>query len=130
MAGIQGPQKEKLAMALTRDFKETIKARADRDPVFRAALLVEAVELLLEGDVDTGKAVLRNYINATVGFEELAEEVGKPSKSLMRMFSAKGNPRADSLFSVISHLQKSTGIHLAVARADRQGGSVGVITLS
>ena len=101
-------------MALTRDFKETIKARADRDPAFREALLIEAVELLLEGDVDTGKAVLRNYINATVGFEELAEEVGKSSKSLMRMFSAKGNPRADSLFSVISHLQKSTGVHLAI----------------
>ncbi len=101
-------------MALTRDFKETIKARAVRDPEFRQALLVEAVELLLENDVNTGKAVLRNYINATVSFEKLAEEVGKPSKSLMRMFSAKGNPRADSLFSVISHLQKLTGVHLAV----------------
>jgi DNA-binding phage protein len=77
-------------------------------------LLVEAVELLLEGDVDTGKAVLRNYINATIGFEELAAEVGSPSKSLMRMFSAKGNPRADNLFSVIKHLQKATGVHLAV----------------
>ncbi len=101
-------------MTLTRNSKETIKARADRDPAFRKALLVEAVELLLEGDVDTGKAVLRNYINATVGFEKLAEEIGKPSKSLMRMFSAKGNPRADNLFSVISHLQKSTGVHLAI----------------
>ena len=101
-------------MALTRDFKETIKARADKDPAFREALLAEAVELLLEGDVDTGKAALRTYINATVGFEELAEEVGKPSKSLMRMFSARGNPRTDSLFSVISHLQKSTGVHLAI----------------
>ncbi|MEO5757669.1 MAG: transcriptional regulator [Mesorhizobium sp.] len=104
-------------MPLTRDFKETIKARADADAGFRAALLAEAVELLLNGEVDTGKLVLRNYINATIGFEELAEDVGKPSKSLMRMFSAAGNPTADSLFSVISHLQKSTGIHLAVGVA-------------
>ncbi|MBL4758723.1 MAG: transcriptional regulator [Rhizobiales bacterium] len=101
-------------MVLTRNFRETVKARADRDPAFREALLVEAVELLLEGDVETGKAVLRNYINATIGFEELANEVGSPSKSLMRMFSAKGNPRADNLFSVIKHLQKMTGVHLAV----------------
>ncbi|MAW88083.1 MAG: transcriptional regulator [Phyllobacteriaceae bacterium] len=101
-------------MPLTRDFKETIKARADSDVAFRVALLTEAVELLLNGDVDTGKLVLRDYINATVGFEELAEEVGKPSKSLMRMFSMKGNPTAESLFSVISHLQKATGVHLAV----------------
>ena len=78
-------------MALTRDFKNTIKERAERDPV-KEALFIEAVELLLDGDVDTGKAVLRNFINATVGFEGLAEEVGKPSKSLMRMFSARGTP--------------------------------------
>ncbi len=101
-------------MALTRKFKETIKARAQRDPEFRKAMLVEAVDLLLEGDVETGKALLRNYVNATIGFEELAKEVNFPSKSLMRMLSAKGNPRADNLFSVISHLQKATGVHLAV----------------
>ena len=101
-------------MALTRDFKETVKARVAADPAFRAALLTEAVELLLSGDVATGKAVLRDYINATIGFESLADEVGTPSKSLMRMFSAKGNPRADNVFSVISHLQQRTGVHLAV----------------
>ena len=101
-------------MALTRKFKETVKARAQRDPEFRKAMLVEAVDLLLEGDVETGKALLRNYVNATIGFEELAKEVNFPSKSLMRMLSAKGNPRADNLFSVISHLQKATGVHLAV----------------
>ena len=65
-------------MTLTRDFKTTIKARADRDPEFRQALLVESIELLLEGDVEMGKALLRNYINATVGFEQLAEQTGKP----------------------------------------------------
>jgi DNA-binding phage protein len=101
-------------MALTRDFKETVKARVSADLAFRAALLTEAVELLLSGDVATGKALLRDYINATIGFESLADEVGTPSKSLMRMFSAKGNPRADNVFSVISHLQHKTGVHLAV----------------
>lgn len=70
---------------------------------------------MLEGDTETGKAVLRDYINAIIGFEELAEDTGKDPKSLMRMFSAKGNPRAGNLFSVIGHLQKITGVHLAVA---------------
>lgn len=105
-------------MALTRDFKETVKARAKVDLAFRSALLTEAVELLLAGDVETGKAVLRDYINATVGFEKLAEKVGTPSKSLMRMFSARGNPRADNVFAVISHLQALTGVHLAVRPQD------------
>ena len=101
-------------MALTRDFKDTIKARADEDPAFREALLIEAVELLLAGDVDTGKTVLRHYINATVGFPTLAEKVDKPVKSLMRMFSAEGNPRTDNLFRVICHLQEATGVHLTI----------------
>ncbi|MEJ8571701.1 transcriptional regulator [Microbaculum marinum] len=105
-------------MPLTREFKETVKARAGSDAAFRSALLTEAVELLLAGDVATGKAVLRDYINATVGFEDLAEEVGTPSKSLMRMFGPRGNPRADNVFSVISRLQAMTGVRLAV-RPDR-----------
>ncbi|MCB1384387.1 MAG: transcriptional regulator [Nitratireductor sp.] len=104
-------------MALTRDFRETIKARAERDPAFCGALLSEAVEALLCGDVATGKAVLRDYINATVGFEALAAETGKSAKSLMRMFGEKGNPTADNLFSVISHLQEATGVRLAVRAA-------------
>src|SRR5262249_27480367 len=85
-------------IALTRNFKETVKARVARDPEFRAALLTEAVEQMLGGDVQTGKAVLRDYINATIGFERLARETGTPAKSLMRMFGPKGNPRATNLF--------------------------------
>ena len=49
----------------TQDFKETIKARIERDPDFREELLKEGIECLLSGDVDTGKAVLRDYINFT-----------------------------------------------------------------
>jgi hypothetical protein len=60
-------------MALTKNFRETIQARARRDPAFRKALLREAVECMLAGDIRTGKLVLRNYINATEGFGELAE---------------------------------------------------------
>lgn len=101
-------------MALTKDFRQTVKARADRDPKFRQALLVEAIASLLEGDTQTGKAILRDYINATVGFEELARETGKSPKSLTRMFSPGGNPNADNLFAVIAELQKSSGVRLAV----------------
>jgi DNA-binding phage protein len=101
-------------MALTKEFKETIQARAQRDSAFRKALLQEGIECLLAGDVDTGKAVLRDYINATIGFEELSEAFGKSSKSLMRMFGPKGNPQAGNLFAVISYLQEKEGIHLEV----------------
>ena len=102
-------------MALTKSFKDTVKARAERDPAFREALLAEAVELFLGGEVDMGKVVLRDYINATIGFERLAGEVGLPAKSLMRMFGPDGNPRASNLFTVLNHLQKTAGLHLEVA---------------
>ncbi len=104
-------------MPLTRDFKETVKARAASDPAFRAALLSEAVELLLADDVAVGRNVLRDYINATIGFEELAAKIGKPVKSVMRMFGPNGNPTAQNLFAVISQLQKATGVSLAVRAA-------------
>ena len=101
-------------MALTKHFKETIQGRAQRDPAFRKALLEEGIECLLAGDVDTGKALLRDYINATVGFEELSKRFDKSSKSLMRMFGPKGNPQANNLFAVIHYLQEQEGIHLEV----------------
>ena len=101
-------------MTLTRDFKETIQSRIERDPAFREELLKEGVECLLSGDVDTGKAVLRDYINATIGFQELGELTEKLPKSLMRMFSPNGNPQARNLFQVIGRLQEREGLHLKV----------------
>ncbi|MBC8549580.1 MAG: transcriptional regulator [Candidatus Brocadiales bacterium] len=104
-------------MALTKSFKDTIQARALRDPAFREGLLKESIECLLSGDTATGKTMLRDYINATIGFERLAELTGKSSKSLMRMFGADGNPRANNLFGIIGLLQKKEGIHLEVHTA-------------
>ena len=101
-------------MALTRDFKETIKDRVANDPSFREELLKEGVECLLNGDVDTGKAVLRDYINATIGFDALGTATDRSPKSLMRMFGAKGNPQARNLFEIIAHLQECEGVHLKV----------------
>lgn len=104
-------------MPLTRSFKETVKARAGRDSAFRNALLTEGIDALLDGDLDTGKAILRDYINATVGFEGLAKSTGTPTKSLMRMFGPKGNPNARNLVSVLGALHRSSGISLHVRRA-------------
>ena len=81
-------------MPLTHDFKETIRDRAQRDAKFRHALLREAVESYLNGDLETGKAVLRDYVNATLGFQELEERTEIPAKSLMRMLGPKGSPSA------------------------------------
>ena len=101
-------------MALTRGFRATLLERAQKDADFRQAILKEGIDTMLAGDVEAGRAILRDYINASVGFTQLAEATHIPAKSLMRMFGPKGNPRADNLFQIIRHLQTLEGIRLEV----------------
>jgi DNA-binding phage protein len=101
-------------MPLSRSFKETVKELVAEDPAFRDALLAGGIDALLSGEVDVGRIVLRDYINATIGFTELADATGVPAKRLMRMFGPSGNPSARNLFSVIRALQKASGASLTV----------------
>ena len=101
-------------MALTRDFKETVNARVQRDPEFAIALLDEAVSLFLNGEPETARLILRDLVNATVGFEELAIETSRPSKSLHRMLSAKGNPTMDNLTAIFNVLRKKLNVDIKV----------------
>ena len=101
-------------MPLTRNFRDTVRARAEREPAFRKALFQEAVQALLQGETDEGRTALRTYINATVGFDRLGEVLGRSPKSLMRMFGPDGNPTAENLLGVIGALQEETGVHLKI----------------
>jgi DNA-binding phage protein len=101
-------------MTLTRDFKETVNARVQQDSAFAAALLNEAVSLFLNGEPETARLILRDLVNATVGFEELAIETSKPSKSLHRMLSAKGNPTMDNLTTIVNVLRKTLNVDIKV----------------
>jgi len=91
---------------VTRDFKELVQKRIARGPAFAAALLREGIDTMLAGNVETGKAILRDYIKATVGFEKLGAATGTPAKSLIRMLGPRGNPQARNLFGIIGYLQK------------------------
>ena len=90
--------------------------RIPRNPAFGDALLREGIDTMLARDVDAGKAILRDYIKATVGFEKLGEATGTPAKSLIRMLGPRGNPQAPNLFGIIGYLQKQAGVELHVAR--------------
>ena len=99
-------------MGLTRRFRETVVARVEREPRFARALLDEALTLFLNGEPDTAKLLLRDLINATLGFEELARRTGKPSKSLHRMLSDSGNPTMASLSAILVALKKSLNVEI------------------
>ncbi len=101
-------------MNITRDYKDSINERVDNDPLFTAALLDEAITLFLNDEPDVARLVLRDLVNATVGFEELALEVNKPSKSLHRMLSARGNPTMDNLTKIIGILRSKLGLDIEV----------------
>lgn len=101
-------------MTLTRDFRETILKRVQRDRRFRQSLLRGAVDELLAGDVKAGKALLRDYINATITFDRLAAKMGKPSKSLQRMLGPKGNPTAANIFAMLAALQEAEQLRFSV----------------
>ena len=101
-------------MALTRDFKETVIARVQTDPQFAQELLNEAATLFLNGEAETAKFVLRDLVNATVGFEKLAKKVHKPSKSIHRMLSKSGNPTMQSLSEIFAAIRKALKVKLEV----------------
>ena len=105
-------------MPLTRDFRETVLKNMRERKGFREAMLQEGISSLLAGELDLGKEILRDYINATIGFEKLSRKVDVPVKSLMRMFGPSGNPQAKNLFAVIAALQKDSGIALQVMAAE------------
>ena len=113
----QGNKEYSKKMALTKEFRETVYRRAQRDAAFRKALLTEAVNAYLGGDEATGKAVLRDVINATIGFEQLAAAVHKPSKSLHRMLGPRGNPNTTNFFTILQVLQEKVGVTLRVRAA-------------
>ncbi|MEI7932333.1 MAG: transcriptional regulator [Alphaproteobacteria bacterium] len=99
-------------MALTRDFKQTIAERVQREPEFAKALLDEAATLFLNGEPDIARLILRDLVNATIGFEGLAAQTAKPSKSLHRMLSKRGNPSMDNLASIIGVIRKTLGVDI------------------
>lgn len=100
-------------MALTRDFKQTVLDRVIRDPQFAQALLDEAATLFLNNETETARLILRDLVNATIGFDELASQTDKPSKSLHRMLSPKGNPSMDNLAAIFGAVRSRLNVGIA-----------------
>lgn len=101
-------------MALTRNFKQTILERAQREPAFAKAMLDEAATLFLKGEPETARAILRDLVNATLGFERLAAATDKNSKSLHRMLSPSGNPGMDNLATIFGAVSRQLQVDLKV----------------
>ena len=78
-------------MNIRKPSRTTVIQRVQADEAFAQALLDEAAILFLNGEPETARLILRDLVNATIGFEQLATLTAKPSKSLHRMLSPTGN---------------------------------------
>lgn len=105
-------------MALTRDFKETVAARVQNDPAFAQALLDEAITLFVNGESESAKLILRDLVNATVGFEALADEIHKPAKSLHRMLSKSGNPTMSNVSAIFAAIKRALKVEVRAPGRD------------
>jgi DNA-binding phage protein len=97
-----------------RDFSEVVADLIQREPEFARVLLGEAIGLFLSGELDVARLVLRDLVNGTIWFEGLAAATGRPSKSLHRMLSAKGNPTMDNLTLIFGVLRQELGVEIQV----------------
>ena len=97
-----------------RSFNEIVQQRAGREPAFAGALLEEAVECLLAGDLPTARSLIRDAIKGSMGYAELSRCTGTPEKSLVRMFGPAGNPTAANMASVLHELQRHGRVRLRV----------------
>ncbi|HRA77580.1 MAG TPA: transcriptional regulator [Burkholderiaceae bacterium] len=103
---------EARAMARTRDFEATVAARVHNDPAFAQALLDEAITLFVNGEPESAKLILRDLVNATVGFEALADEIHKPAKSLHRMLSKSGNPTMTNVSAIFAAIKRALKVEV------------------
>jgi len=104
----------------TVSYNDSIKAMIGRSPELATEMLEGAVNSLFEGELEEGRLLLRQYVNATIGFQELARRTGKQDKNLMRSLSPSGNPTAANLFEIIHAWSEAEGVTIAAHVSPRQ----------
>ena len=97
-------------MALTREYRQTVLSRLQRDPKFARALYAEAINALLEGETAVGLSALRDLVHASITFKKLARQTGFGEKALHRMLSTRGNPTTRSLVTIVQAIQEDLKI--------------------
>jgi len=101
-------------MPMGKEFSETVVERIRKDPKFAAGVLSEAAMLLMNGEPQTARILLRNLVNGTTGFKALSAAIHVPDKSLHRMLGPKGNPTLQNLTDILKALRETLGVELRV----------------
>jgi DNA-binding phage protein len=94
-------QNEEPKMPLSREFKELVAAKAENDPEFRNGLIIEAINMILTGEITAGRIMLRDYINAVGAMDDICRQLNKQKSAICRMLGPSGNPTLKSIVPVI-----------------------------
>ena len=68
--------------------------------------------MFVNSDPESAKLILRDLVNATVGFEALAEEIHKPAKSLHSILSRSGNPTMSNISAVFAAIKRVLNVDI------------------
>lgn len=104
-------------MALTREYKQTVVARLQREPKFARAFYTEALNALLEGETDEALSMLRDLVHAGLTFKGLSRQTGLGDKALHRMLSRRGNPTTRNLLVILKAIRDDLGLKPRVSLA-------------
>jgi hypothetical protein len=103
-------------MPVAKLFRETVIKRAQNDPEFRIGLITEALNEILEGDIETGKTLLRNYLNVTESIQQIARRINKSDKSIRRMVGPSGNPTLKNFIELVNACKEFEHIKVTVQK--------------
>ena len=98
-------------------FDAAIKKMVENKPEIGTQMLEDAINAFLSSDLNEARVLLRQYVNATLGFKELARLTGKQDKNLMRALSTNGNPTMATFVEILGALQKASGVTLTAHAA-------------
>ena len=82
-------------------YNQMMRDMIAKRPEMAVEMLEHAVNRIFAGDLVEGRLLLRQYVNATLGFQELARRTEKIDRGLMRMLSKDGNPTATNLMEIV-----------------------------
>jgi hypothetical protein len=97
-------------MELTRDVEAGIGERINTDPAFAIAILDEIDELIVAGDDEVARGMLRIMTVATIGFDALSHPLSITGEMLRGILSADSPPTKPSLSAVVSALKRELGV--------------------
>jgi DNA-binding phage protein len=101
-------------MPLSREFKALVVVRAKEDPDFRRGLIIEAINMILDGEITAGRIMLRDYINATGSMDEICRKRIKHKSAIAPMLGPSGNPTLESIVPVIKACARREKMSLSI----------------